>query len=181
MTRVFEIIRRIEEWTLAGGILLIAAVTIANAFSRTVLNSSLTFAEEIAQFAIVVVTFVGLSHAAGVGRHIRMSAIYDQFNPRIRKQLMIAIAMTTALLCFAMSVYAAHYVASVYSSGTVSPALRVPLWIPWAITPVGFALAGVQYALTVVRNLRDEGVYLSWKTLDEYDELPGSGDEAPSV
>lgn len=171
MRRIFDVLRRIEEAVLAGGILVIAIVTITNAFTRVILSSSLTFAEEIAQFAIVVVTFAGLSHAAGVGRHIRMSAIYDQLGPRGRKALMVTIAALTALLCFALSVYAARYVGSVFESGKVSPALRVPLWIPWSVTPVGFALAGVQYVLTVVRNLRDDDVWLSWEKRDEYEEV----------
>ena len=50
-SRCFDIIQTIEKWTLAYGILSIASITIANVFCRAVLNSSLTFAEELAQFS----------------------------------------------------------------------------------------------------------------------------------
>ena len=67
----------VEEFILSGGILVIAALTIANVFCRTFFGFSLAFAEEVSQFLIVLITFVGLSYGASQGRHIRMTAIYD--------------------------------------------------------------------------------------------------------
>lgn len=172
MKTLFAVIRRVEEAVLAWGILVIAAMTIGNALSRTVLGASLAFAEEISQFFIILVTFLGLSYAAGRGRHIRMSALYDQLPARPRKALMVTIAAATAVLMFAMAWYSVRYVASVYAHGAVSPVLRVPLFWIYAAAPVGFALAGVQYVLTAVRNLVEEDIYLSWESRDEYEELP---------
>ena len=112
-SRCFDIIQTIEKWTLAYGILSIASITIANVFCRAVLNSSLTFAEELAQFSIILVTFMGISYAASQGRHIRMSAIYDQLGPTARKGLMVFIAGFTSLLMFFMAYYSTLYCNSV--------------------------------------------------------------------
>lgn len=172
VTRCFDIIQTIEKWTLAYGILIIAGVTIANVFCRTVLNSSLTFAEELAQFFIILVTFMGLSYAASQGRHIRMSALYDQLGPTAQKGLMVFIAGFTALLMFFMTYYSMRYLATVYALGTVSAALQVPLYLVYCVAPVGFALTGVHYALTAVRNLTEDVVYLSYTHKDEYEETP---------
>ena len=68
----------VEEAILSGGILVIAFLTIANVFCRTFLGFSLAFAEEVSQFLIILVTFVGLSYGAAQGRHIRMTALYDE-------------------------------------------------------------------------------------------------------
>jgi C4-dicarboxylate transporter, DctQ subunit len=172
MSLLFRVIRRVEEWVLAYGILVIAMVTIGNVLSRVLRNESLAFAEEVSQFFIILVTFLGLSYAAGHGRHIRMSALYDQLPPRGRKVLMIVIAGVTAAILLVMAFHAGRYVTGVYSLGTVSPVLRVPLWLVYAAAPLGFVLAGVQYLLTVARNLLEDDVYLSWEHRDEYEELP---------
>ncbi len=172
LARCFDIIQTIEKWTLAYGILIIAGITIANVFCRAVLNSSLTFAEELAQFFIILVTFMGISYAASQGRHIRMSAIYDQLGLTARKSLMVFIAGFTSLLMFFMAYYSIRYIATVYALGTVSAALQVPLYLVYCVAPIGFALTGIQYALTVVRNLTEEDVYLSYDHKDEYEDTP---------
>jgi len=163
-------LRRFEATVLSLGILLMAANAVANVIGRTVLGSSIYFSEELNQFLIVLVTFVGLGYAARQGRHIRMSAIYDQFGPRQRKWLMIVIAAVTSAIMFALAVYAVSYVDRVATSGKVTPALRFPLYITYLWVPVGFAITGIQYALTVVRNLQAEDIYISFTHVDSYED-----------
>ena len=168
MNRLFHGIQRIEEAILAGGILAIAALTILNVIARGAFGASLAAAEELCQFLIVVVTFAGLSYGASKGRHIRMTALYDQLGDRARKAVMVFIAGSTALLLFYLSWLAVDYVLVVRRLGSVSPVLQVPLYLVYLAAPLGLMLAGVQYAFAVVRNLRDPGVYLAYDTKDEY-------------
>ncbi len=136
--RIFQALQTLEERVLAASILIIAAVTVANVFFRAVLNSSLTFAEELSQAFIIVVTFVGLSYAASQGRHIRMSALYDQLPTTGRRLLMSLIAASTAALMFLLAAYSMQYVHTVYVLGTRSPAMNVPYWpcsAPTATSP----------------------------------------------
>lgn len=168
---VFRALRKVEELILAWGIIFMAALTVLNVFSRSLFGNSLAFAEELSQFLIILVTFVGLSFGASRGRHIRMTAIYDQLSDRWRKGLMVLIATTTSLLMFALAVYAVDYVLTVQELGTVSPALRVPLYLIYLAAPLGFVLSGIQYALTAIQNLRMPEVYLSYDKTDEYEPL----------
>ena len=138
---VFRALRKVEELVLAWGIILMAALTVLNVFSRSLFGNSLAFAEELSQFLIILVTFVGLSFGASRGRHIRMTAIYDQLSDRWRKGLMVLIATTTSLLMFALAVYAVDYVLTVQELGTVSPALQVPLYLIYMAAPLGFVLS----------------------------------------
>ena len=62
-------IARFEAFVLALGVLLMAANSIANVVGRFVFSQSLYFSEELNQFLIVLVTFVGLGYAARKGRH----------------------------------------------------------------------------------------------------------------
>ncbi|MGE0821841.1 MAG: TRAP transporter small permease [Candidatus Binatia bacterium] len=171
LTQISQGIQMIEEKILSTSILLLAGITIVNVFSRTVLNASLTFAEELAQFLIIFITFIGLSYAASKGRHIRMSALYDQLGHRARKRVMIVITATTANLMFLFAYYSLRYIATVRALGSVSPALQVPLYLIYTVAPIGFVLAGLQYTLATIRNWTEDEVYLSYQEKDEYVEV----------
>lgn len=164
------VIAGFEKLVLAYGILLMAANSVANVIGRTFLGSSLYFSEELNQFLIVLVTFVGLGYASRQGRHIRMSALYDQLDDRWRKVLMVFIAGVTAIIMFTLAWYSYQYVARVASLGKVTPALQLPLYLTYLWVPVGFVITGIQYSLTVLRNLREKDVYISYEHVDSYDE-----------
>ena len=163
-----------EAKVLAWGIILIALNTVANVFGR-IFGQSLYFSEELNQFLIVLVTFVGMGYAARQGRHIRMSALYDQFGEQGRKVLMIIVCSVTALLMFALAWYSLNYVLRVADMGRVTPALRVPLYLTYLWVPVGFLITGIQYLLTVLINLREKAVYISYEHIDTYDDADQAG------
>lgn len=163
----------LEGWALSWGILLMVGLGMANVLGRNFFNHSLSFAEEINQVLIVLITFLGVGYAARQGRHIRMTALYDQFGRRIQKVLMVTIAGATAVLLFALSYYAAAYVAHVHTVGSVTPGLQLPLYLVYLAVPLGLALGGVQYALTAIRNLIAEDVYLSFDQRDELSNETG--------
>ena len=164
-------IARFEAFVLALGVLLMAANSIANVIGRFVFAQSIYFSEELNQFLIVLVTFVGISYAARKGRHIRMSAVYDQLGDRGRKVLMIIIAAVTALVMFALAWFSYEYVARLAKLGKVTPSLQVPLYITYVWVPIGFVITGIQYTLTVVQNLRSRDVWISYEQVDSYEEV----------
>ena len=170
VTRISAAIQRIEEFLLAASVLIIAGLTILNVVCRSLLGFSLAFTEEVSLFCIIVVCFVGLSYAASKGRHIRMTAIYDQLGPRMRKLCMVVITASTSAIMFALCWYAVGYVIAVYQLGGIYPALGVPFYLVYAIAPVGLFLAGIQYGLATIKNLTSEDIYLSFETKDEYEQ-----------
>lgn len=163
-----------EALILAYGIILMAAVSIINVIGRTV-GQSLYFAEELNQFLIVLVTFVGMGYASRKGRHIRMSAFYDQLGERGRKFFMILICAVTAVVMFMLAYYSYGYVARIERLGKVTPALQVPLYLTYIWVPVGFVITGLQYLLTIIRNLREKEVYMSYEHIDTYEEADQTG------
>jgi TRAP-type C4-dicarboxylate transport system permease small subunit len=164
-------IARFEAFVLAAGVILMAANSIANVIGRFLFAQSIYFSEELNQFLIVLVTFVGIGYAARKGRHIRMSAVYDQLGERGRKALMILIATVTALIMFALAWFSYDYVARLAKLGKVTPSLQVPLYLTYLWVPVGFLITGIQYLLTVVQNLRSADVWISYEQIDSYEEV----------
>lgn len=76
--KIDNIIGKIEEYILIIGIIGMSLLLFGNVFSRVVLNNSWSFAEEIGQMLVVLVTFMGLGYAVRKGRYINMTSIYDR-------------------------------------------------------------------------------------------------------
>lgn len=165
--RVFLVIQKLEAAVLATSMIAIALITIINVFARNALGESIAAAEELNQFLIILVCFVGLSYGASQGRHIRMTALYDQLGRRARKVMMVVISGTTSALMFTLAWYAMRYALSV---DRVSPVLGVPLWWVYLAAPLGLFLGGVQYLLTLGRNLTSWEAFISYDHVDRYHE-----------
>ncbi len=161
---------RLEAVILALGVLLMAINTIANVVGRFALGQSIFFSGEINRILIIMITFAGIGYAARHGRHIRMSAIYDAFPVRGRKAVMIIIALVTSATMFFLLYFSVWYILDVRDSGRVLPALGFPIWTIYVWVPLGFAITGIQYFLTAIKNLREKDVYLSTAMVDGYSD-----------
>lgn len=163
-------IARLEAILLALGVLLMALNTVANVVGRYVFGQSLYFSEEVNQALIVLITFAGISYAARHGRHIRMSAFFDALPHKGRRFGMAVIAGLTGALMLLLAWYALSYVITQAGRGRVLPALQIPNWwiLVWA--PLGFFLTGIQYLMTALKNVTDDGVWLSTSTRDGYSD-----------
>ena len=181
MGRFASQIQRIEEVILAGAVLVIATLTILNVGCRSLLGFSLAFTEEVSQFCVIAICFVGLSYAAGKARHIRMTAVFEQLPRRLRKPLMVLICVATAALMFALAGYAAVYVSTVYQLGGVYPVLRVPFFAVYAMAPVGLILAGVQYLLAAFKNLTHASVFLAYAVVETTPASPIAAEHPSEV
>ncbi|KZK82895.1 2,3-diketo-L-gulonate TRAP transporter small permease protein YiaM [Pseudovibrio sp. Ad13] len=170
--KVDGVISKIEVFILSWGVIAMAVNTIANVFGRYVFHQSIYFSEELNEFLIVIITFMGLGYATRKGIHIRMSAIYDALPQKLRKILMILITITTATMMATLTWYAVEYVAKVASRGRVTPALQVPLYLTYIWVVIGLGLATLQYLLTALRNLNlsEEEIYVSYLEVDSYED-----------
>lgn len=181
--RIFSAIDRgigaLELLAVGGGVLVMAVIMVANVLGRLTVGDSLTGATEITELLILVLTFVGLSYGVRCARHISMSALYDQLGGKLRKGALVLIASITGALMFYLAWESLGYTTTIYERGRETSALQIPLWTVYAILPVGFFLAGVQYWLTALRNLTTEGIYRSFNELEEYTEVPEEGAAAP--
>jgi len=168
--RVDTIISRFESVILAISVLLMALNTVGNVVGRFVFQHSIFFSEELNRILIIMITFAGIGYAARHGRHIRMSAIYDSLKISHRKYMMIIIAIVTALVMFALCYFSIGYIIKVANSGRVLPSLQIPVYWIFLWVPVGFFVTGVQYSLTVIKNIVSKDVYLSTHILEGYDD-----------
>ena len=163
----------VEEVVLSYGTISLAVLVIGSVLSRTVLNRSWIFMEEVASTIMIFITFLGLGYCVRKARHIRMSAIHDMLPQSARKVLIIIVSLFTGMVMLVMGYWALLYTSQVYTAGNVTPALRVPFYFIIMWIPIGFFMAAVEYFMAIYKNLRSREVYLSIEIPDGYeDERP---------
>ena len=138
----------------------------ANAIGRYAFGQSLFLSEELNQFLIVGVTYVGLAYAVRRGRNIRMTAVYDALSDRTKKVLLTLISLITGLLLMFLTWKSVLYVQEVREINRLSPALQFPVYIIYAVIPVGLAMASLQYLIAFLMNVTQKGTYLSFDVQD---------------
>lgn len=162
----------IEEFILGGSVLFLSGLLIIHVLGRQLLGTGVTGQVELTRMSMVVITFAGLGYGVRKARHISMSAFYDQLRGKPRKLLLMFIHIVTGALMFYLAWHAWDYVSALQDRGRRSSALQIPLWLPYVVAPVGFALAGIQYWLTVARNLMSKDTYRSFSEKERYDDVP---------
>lgn len=164
-------VRKLEEFLISYGIIIMAIVLVANVISRVVFSNSIQAAEEIGQVLIVMITFIGTSYAARMGKHITMSALIDSIPRKYKKFYIYFTSAVSTVLLWWLGYLGTLYVLRIMNSGRITPSLQFPMWILYIFVPLGFFLASLQYLVTIVANIQDkEKIYIgSERTLTEAD------------
>ena len=171
--RFFRLVGKLLNWFEVGSLLFcvtaLAALLIINFIARE-LFTSIYFAEEISEFLVIFTTFVGLSYGVRRGRHIRMGAFLEIMSPKVEKVFIIFISLISAGVMFYMANAAYEYLIHSMQRAHETPALRLPVWVFYIITPIGFGLAGIQFLRTIIKNLVEPDTWISPEQQSEYDE-----------
>jgi TRAP-type C4-dicarboxylate transport system permease small subunit len=147
---------RFEEFVLSYSVILMAILLIVGVFMRNVMNSSLTFSEEIASALLILVSFFGLGYCARKGRHITMSIVFDMVSNKHKKLFMIVISLVSAIATAYITYLAMRYVLNVKALGRVTPALQIPIYLIYSVVPFGFLLATIEYVRSFIFNIKDK-------------------------
>ena len=177
-SKINSITAKTEKILLSLSILLMMINTTSNALGRYIFNQSIYFSEELNQFLMISVTFIGLAYAVRNGRNIRMTAIYDSLSHKKKKLLTIIIAITTSLLMFLLAYEALLYVLQLKEINRQSPALQIEVYIVYMIVPIGFFMSGIQFLIRFIQNLLHDEIYLSYDVIEEKDCESSIGDQS---
>ncbi len=171
-SRIFQFISRtinaIEVFCLIVCVGALAVLLIANVIAREFFTS-IYFAEEISEFLVIFITFIGVSYGVRRARHIRMGALLDLMPSSAEKVFIIIISLVSAGVMFFMADSSYEYLLYSLNKSHQTPALKLPYWIFYIIVPVGFMMAGIQYILTIIKNLTVKETWMSPEQQSEYE------------
>lgn len=111
----------------------------ANVFSRFVLNSSLGWADELARFVFIWISFLGAVYAYTTDDHVGLNFVVAKIPSARIQNLINIISDLLILLVVGFISYYGYIVAT--SATNVSPALYIPMSLVYSVVPVsGFMM-----------------------------------------
>lgn len=140
MNTALQWINRFEEITASLALFFMASIIIVQVFMRYVVQHSLAWPEELARYLFIYSVYIGSSYAALGRRHLEVTIIRTVFNEKVGKFFTIVAYLITSIFCCMMIFWGIKMVSFVIMTNQITPALQIPMYIPFICIPLGFGL-----------------------------------------
>ncbi len=157
MTRLLRIAAILEgaaATVVAAALALLTAVVIVEVIARYALNAPIIWSNEVATYLFIYGVFFGGSVALKRKELMDVQFIRERCPPRVR--WVMGLLSHAVILGFTLigTVYSCLLILTSYRTGTISPALEIPMLYVYLPIPVGFTLMGFFSLINLVRETR---------------------------
>ncbi|MCG8485741.1 MAG: TRAP transporter small permease [Clostridia bacterium] len=145
----------IEEVPTAILMALMSIIIVVQVFMRYVMQSSLSWSEELARYLFIYIIYLGVSQAVKEDRHIRVEAFISIFPNKVQK--VIKIISDILFLVFTIIVIVKGYeiINKMIVSGQHSPALGIPMTIVYAAPFIGYSLIFFRMTANIINKIKN--------------------------
>lgn len=122
-----------------------AALVFSNVVSRYLFNYSMIWVEELTQYQMIWIAYLGAGLALREGRHVAVDLFEESLSPRLRGILRAAIGL--AILVFLVVLAVLGVQIAVFAWDQETPVLNIPAGVPYLGIPIGAALCAIHLLL----------------------------------
>jgi TRAP-type C4-dicarboxylate transport system permease small subunit len=148
----------VETYLSSVTLLLFTVLTIVQVFMRYVLDSPLTWSEEIARYALVWFVYTSASYAVRYQRHVKFNVLTKMLGRRIpiaERAVQIFVFLLWLAFLLLILVLSIQMVLAQYRTGQVSAAAQLPMYLVYIGLPLGMALMSFRVLQHLVRAAVD--------------------------
>lgn len=148
--------KHFEESVMSVFLILMTLIMGMQVFSRYALNASLTWSEEITRYLFVWCGFMSIALCIRFGLGLSVDQAVHLAPPKIGLGIKL-FALTAQLMLFAWLTPGAYrFVHLAFSSGRLSPAAQIPIWVLQSAPVTGFSLAVIRCVQRIIITVREE-------------------------
>jgi TRAP-type C4-dicarboxylate transport system permease small subunit len=143
---------RFERWFLAANrtaiFLMMAVMTtlvFVNVVARYVFNFSIIWTEEVSQYLMIWIAYLGAGLALREGRHVALEMLHDRLPVALSRKVRMVIGGIVLAFLGAVTVLGFQFALFVWNQET--PVLNISLGIPSLAIPIGALLFAVHLVL----------------------------------
>lgn len=151
--RFEKVLSKIEEniiFILLVGMLL---SVFAGFVSRYILNSPLSWSEELARYLMIWATFIAVSYGVKTGAHITLDVLVVYLNDKANKLLRAISYIISIIYCIVVIFIGIPFVNNLINTGQTSPAMQFPMYIVYASIVVGSILMTIRYLILFYQDI----------------------------
>lgn len=139
----------VNQWLVILMMGTMAALVFANVVSRYVFNVSIIWVEELTQYQMIWITYLGAGLALREGRHVAVEVLQDLLPARLRRYVRWFVAL--AMLAFLVTLAVLGFRIAEFTWNQETPVMNIPTGVPYLGVPIG----AVVMALHLVLFMRD--------------------------
>ena len=154
MQKFVKVYDALEAKVLVGSLAFTVMLIFTQVIARS-LGTSLTWSEELARYIFIWQIWLGMSIGLKDDKHIQVAMLYNFVKGRPSKVLKIIVTILCIVMCAALVYYGGKYTQNALNRGTLSAALRMPLWFVYLALPFSSFVTGVRYVYQLYMQLKN--------------------------
>ncbi|SFL46015.1 C4-dicarboxylate transporter, DctQ subunit [Gracilibacillus orientalis] len=154
MKKFNQVVNHIEESFAVFSMIVASILIFVQVILRYLFNFSLIWSEETARFLVIWLVLIGSSIAVREKGHATVDALVAFLPSAGKKFFSIFANLAGIVFCLIMILAGSEMVSSVVELGNVTPALGVPMAIPYLTVPVGGGLMLFRFVQMLVVDVK---------------------------
>lgn len=129
------------------------AIMVLIIFFQVVLRTfgtSLVWAEELSRYIMLYQIWVGAAYAVKEDAHIRITSLIDRYRGKSNTRFSVVVYVVWLIFAMWLFVEGIFLVSEISKMGQTSPAMQIPMTIPYASVPIG----GFLMSLRLIQKLK---------------------------
>ncbi len=131
MANFIRTLNRIEEGIAGFALLALSFLTFGEAILRYTVSVTFAWFQEVANYSIIFFTYLGASIGVKYGTHFSMEALTEYAPDRVSHLLKAVGYLLSGFLGLLFVYYGLKHMAHVREFGVKSPAIQLPMYIPY--------------------------------------------------
>ncbi len=145
---------RIEEWAAGIILLCLAVLTFFETMLRYTISYSFTWFQEIANYILIFTTYLCASIGVKYGTHFSMEALTEYMPDRVSHILKTIAYFVSGIAVLLFIYYGIKHIQSVIRFGVKSPAMQIPMYIPYIAIPLFSLTMSFRFFALSFKHLR---------------------------
>jgi len=156
MSRINYYLNIFEENIIAICLLFSTGLITLNVILR-LFGLGIVWSDEMVRYLIILLTFVGASVHVRKGTHLCINLIQLHLNKKQLRILKIFHGILGLLFSLVLVVFSIFMIKRIIHFPQLSPALQIPMFIPYLSIPLGFSLCSIRYIQDIISCIRGRG------------------------
>jgi TRAP-type C4-dicarboxylate transport system permease small subunit len=142
----------VNRWVVFLMMAVMTTLVFVNVVCRYGFTFSIIWAEEVSQYLMIWIAYLGAGLAMREGRHVALEMLHDRLRPTLSRKIRIVVGGLVLVFLGAVTVLGFQFALFVWNQET--PVLNISLGIPSLAIPIGTLLFAVHLVL-MFRNYAD--------------------------
>ena len=179
MNKLIKLLEWIENSIAVFSMATVSLLVFANVISRYCFNYTPIWSEELSRFLVVWSIFIGVSIGVRKNQHIGVDALIRFLPHKLLLASEILLNLIGVIVIGILIYTSLEFIQQTMEFEQLSPAMRIPMYIPYIAMPVGLTLSIIHFIHNIVKLLTNpaeaESVLFASEHSDEKLNIAGGG------